>query len=138
MTITKIRSLITHIDFSVLGVDFTILVEYDKKFHITGYDGNTPNHGRIYIQLSYHAPCAKTGLYSDWKGGKWYLSSHMTEDEIVKTCYKAALAAVTHEVMEGFKFDKKIVFNPHVNFRELIAITDKEITRSNGNQNWGV
>jgi hypothetical protein len=53
----------------------------------------------------------------------------MTEGEIVNKVYVAFKQAVEHEVMEGFKFDGKIVFNPHVSFRDLIKI-DQEITRT--------
>jgi hypothetical protein len=31
--------------------------------------------------------------------------------------------------MEGFKVDNIILFNPHINFEELLKISDKEITR---------
>jgi hypothetical protein len=54
----------------------------------------------------------------------------MTDDEIIKTSYGAFKAAVEHEVMEGFKVDGIILFNPHVNFEELLKISHKEIKRS--------
>lgn len=54
----------------------------------------------------------------------------MTDDEVVKTAYCAFEAAVKHEVMEGFKVDGKILFNPHMNFEALLSISDKEIYRA--------
>ena len=54
----------------------------------------------------------------------------MTDDEIIKTCYAAFDACVKHEIMEGFKVDGKMLFNPHINFEALLTISDKEITRS--------
>jgi hypothetical protein len=128
MSIDEVRALVKHLSLSVLGVDFDIIIEYDQTF--TFHQPEFLKRGRVYIQLEYRAPCTKTGIYQNWKSGKHYLSSHMTEDEVVKRVYVALKDAVIHEVMEGFKFDNKIVFNPHVNFRELIKITDKEITRS--------
>lgn len=90
---------------------------------------------RVFIQLEYYAKCTKTGEEDSWRGRKWYLSEHMTDDEIIKTCYCAFEAAVKHEIMEGFKVDGKILFNPHINFEELLLITNKEVKRlDNENQ----
>jgi hypothetical protein len=53
----------------------------------------------------------------------------MSSDEIIKTCYVCFEQAVKHEVMECFKVDNKILFNPHINFEELLKVSDKEISR---------
>lgn len=53
----------------------------------------------------------------------------MTENEIVKRAYVACESAVKHEVMESFKFDGVIVFNPHVNFRKLLEVSPHEVRR---------
>jgi hypothetical protein len=92
-------------------------------------DVTDPIHGRVFIQVIYDAPCTKTGNLEEWKGRKWYLTEFMLEDEIIKTAYVAFEAAVKHEIMEGFKFDGQIVFNPHVSFRDLLTLTHKEIKR---------
>lgn len=109
---------LSRITAECLGKKFTILCEYDKVFG-----------GRQYIQIQYSSPCTKTGKMDEWRGRKWYLSEHMSSDEVVKTCYAAFQAAVNHEVMESFKVDGKTLFNPHVNFEELLLISHKEITR---------
>jgi hypothetical protein len=127
LTHQQVKTLISHLELCILGVDFVVLVEYDKKYTVHGA-GNA-KHGRTYIQLQYKAPCTKTGLIQDWKSDKYYLSSHMTEDEVVKKVYVLFKQAVEHELMEGFKFDKKIVFNPHTSFRDLLTVHNKEITR---------
>lgn len=54
----------------------------------------------------------------------------MTNDEIIKTAYCAAEAAVKHEIMEGFKVDGVILFNPHVDFEELLKISHLEVKRT--------
>jgi hypothetical protein len=116
----EIRALLSRITLSCLGKNFTIRCEIDNK-----YDA-----GRLFIQVVYRANDNKTGAdEQEWKGRKYYLSEHMTQDEIVKTCYVAFEAAVKHEVMEGFKVDGIVLFNPHVNFEELLKVSDKEITR---------
>ena len=105
---------------SCLGVDFDIRVEPDCK---------NIESGRIFIQIVYDAVCSKTGKVETWHGRKWYLSEYMTDDEIIKTIYAAFEAAIKHEILEGFKVDGKILFNPHVNFEELLKISDLEIQR---------
>lgn len=102
----------------MLGVPINLDSYIDK---ITG--------DRIYIQASYLAPCTKTNSLERWAGRKWYLSPYMTADEIVKTAYCAVEYAVKHEIMEGFKVDGKILFNPHVYFEQLLNISHLEITR---------
>lgn len=118
--LTQVQELCSHLTCQAFGKTFNIIVERDKK---------RPDDGRIYLQVEYTAPCTKTGKEEPWKGGKHYLSDHMTEDEIVKKVYVAFEMAVKHEVMEGFKFDGIIVFNPHVNFRALLTVSDQEIKR---------
>lgn len=103
-----------------MGIQFDIRVENDCK---------NIESGRLFIQIVYDSVCAKTGKVESWHGRKWYLSEHMTDDEIVKTIYAAFKAGVEHEIMEGFKVDGKILFNPHVNFEELLKISEKEVTR---------
>jgi hypothetical protein len=115
----KVKKLCSFITMSLLGVNFNLIIEEDKKYG-----------GRVYLQIEYTCPCTKTGQDESWKGRKWYLSEHMTDDEVVKTAYTAFEAAVKHEVMEGFKFNSIILFNPHVNFRELLEISHKEVRRA--------
>ena len=103
---------------SVFGTSFSLRVAYDKVFG-----------SRIFMQVAYSSPCTKTGNMENWSGRKWYLSEFMTDDEIVKTAWCAFEAAVKHEVMEGFKVDGIILFNPHVDFESLLSISANEVKR---------
>jgi hypothetical protein len=116
----RVLSLLHRVTMSLMGQQFKLRVEYDCK---------DPLSGRLFIQVVYDAPCSKTGHADTWKGRKWQLSEHMTDDEIVKTMYAAFEAAVKHEILEGFKVDGRVLFNPHVNFEELLLISDKEVKR---------
>lgn len=116
----RIQTLIKRITLSCLEKDFILLLEEDKLFPNT----------RLYIQIEYNSKCNKTGILDTWKGRKWYLSEFMTDDEIIKTCYTAFEAVIKHELMEGFKIDKTILFNPHLDFEELLKISNKEIKRN--------
>lgn len=124
--IDNVRDLLGRVTMSCLDKKFYIVIEYDRKYENKDFMFMYP---RVYIQVRYTSLCTKTDKIEDWKGRKWYLSEHMTNDEIVKTAYCGFEAAVKHEIMEGFKIDDKILFNPHVNFEELLLITNKEIKR---------
>lgn len=119
-TLNDIRNLLSKIDIVIMGVKFWVQAHVDKK----------NENGRIYLQAIYYADCQKTNEHKEWHGRKFYLSDHMTKDEIVKTAYLAFKLAVEHEVMESFKVNNIILFNPHINFEELLSISHKEIKRN--------
>ena len=123
----RVEQLLSRVKLKCLDKEFNILIKYDDKY--TEIRGGMSYNGRVYIQLEYNSSCNKDTDQDYWKGRKWYLSEHMTDDEIIKTCYAAFEACVKHEIMEGFKVDGKMLFNPHINFEELLLISDKEITR---------
>lgn len=117
--IELIKRIIGRITMSAFGTDFRLRVDSDYKYI----------EDRIFIQAVYDAPCTKTGEVKEWRGRKWYLSEYMTDDEIIKTAYSAFEYAVKHEVMEGFKVDNIILFNPHVNYEALLSVSNQEIKR---------
>ena len=120
LIIGRINSICSRVRMCIFGHRFNIKVEYDKK----GGD-------RIFLQLFYQTKCTKTGEEEIFRSRKWYLSEHMTDQEILGTLWLAFEIAVKHELMEGFKVDGTILFNPHVNFNKLLEISNNEVTRSN-------
>jgi len=118
-SLKEIRKLLSRIKSQCLGKEFTIRCEVDNKFDA----------GRLFLQVCYKAHCNKTGGEQEWHGRKFYLSDYMTDDEIVKTTYVAFESAVKHEVMEGFTVDGIVLFNPHINFEELLKISHEEVSR---------
>jgi hypothetical protein len=118
--LTRVKALLTPISMECLGVKFDLIISRDMK---------EPQYGRIFIQLEYKSPCNKTGEDLSWKGTKHYLSEHMTDDEIVKRCWVAFEQAVKHEIMEGFRYNGEMVFNPHTPFTRLIEASRVEVTR---------
>lgn len=119
----RVKKITNRVSMSIFGATFSIRVEHDNEYE----------NGRVFLQVIYNAPCTKTGKVSEWHGRKFYLSKYMTDDEIVKTAYVAFEAAVKHEIMEGFKVDGIILFNPHINFEELLAVSHREVQRDNVN-----
>lgn len=120
--IDRVRKLLERVSFELFETTFYIFAHYDK---VHGESG------RIYLQVEYESPCTNTGKMEVWKSGKHYLSEFMTDDEIIKKAYVAFEQTVKHEVMEAFKVDNIILFNPHVNFEELLKVSKNEITRNN-------
>lgn len=118
--IERVKSITNRITASCFGAVFGIRVDHDNEFE----------NGRVFLQVFYEAPCTHTGTMEKWTGRKWYLSRHMTDDEIVKTAYVAFESSVKHEIMEGFKVDGIILFNFHINFEELLKVSHKEVKRS--------
>ena len=121
--IEKVQSIIDRCTMKLFNVCFRFRVEEDYLFK------NRDGEGRVFIQLCYKCACNKTGHLQEWRGRKWYISSHMTEDEVIKTAYAAYQSAIIHEIMETFLVDNKILFNPHVSYEALLSISDKEIKR---------
>lgn len=119
--IQTIRSITSHITFSVLGQKMWLIAEEDKRC-------KDPEK-RVYLRVFWHAFSEKEGRITEQKGGKHYLSFFSTEDEVVKKAYAAFNSAVHFEIMKGFRFDGVIVFNPEVDFRKLMEVSPHEITR---------
>lgn len=117
MNLADIQKITARITSVLFGVQFKMYAALDAK----GGD-------RVYIQAHFTALCTHTGVKQDWHGRKWYLSEHMTVDEIIKTCYAAFKTAVEHEVMESFKVDGIILFNPHLNYERLLEISHHEVS----------
>lgn len=127
--IDRVDALVKRISIKFFGYESVIMVKYDiiadnpSKF-------NPIHEPRVFIQIEYASPNTNTGKIEYWKGRKWYLSEFMTDDEIIKTVYLAFETCVKHEVLESFKVDGIILFNPHVNFEELLKISHKEVKRN--------
>lgn len=127
----RTKRLLSRVSLSIFNVHFDLLIKHDNKCERQFFDwikgeGEEP---RVYVQLGYWSKCCKTGEEEYWKSRKWYLSEHMTDDEIIKTCYAMFELAVKHELLECFKVDGKSLFNPHLDFEELLLINHKEKTR---------
>lgn len=121
--IEKVKKITERISMNCCGIEFKLRVEYDNEFY-NGHDNS-----RVFIQVVYTSKCTKTNESKMWHGRKWYLSRHMTPDEIIKTAYAAFESCVKHEVMEGFKVDGIVLFNPHVDYEALLSVSRHEVFR---------
>jgi len=72
------------------------------------------------LQATFYAPDSETGAPALQKCRKWYVSSHATTNEVIRTAWKAILAAIEHEAAEDFLYKGVTVFNPHVDFDAVV------------------
>lgn len=76
---------------------------------------------RPYLQWCFFGPCSVTGEPQRHYCRKWFLSYHMTDGEVVQTAFGAALQAEEHECREFFKYDGKVIMNPHLSLEALVS-----------------
>lgn len=86
-------------------------------------------HNVPFLQVSFRALDATTGLSSIQYGRRWMLSSEMSASEIVQTALMAVLAAEEHEAREEFIYRGARVFQPHIDV-DAIAILSSAILSS--------
>lgn len=115
-----LKAITSMVTAELFGVTFKLIAQRDVK---------RPEDGRHFIQWQYHAFDHDSRKHKLFKSRKWYLSDHMLEDEIIKTIYLAYEVCCKHEIMHGFKINGCQLFNPHVNYKELLAVSHKEIKR---------
>ena len=86
---------------------------------------------RFYIQIQFDAPDSLSGKNQRQYCRKWYLSSHMTKQEVVRTAYKAFQAAVLHEAAEQFLYRDCMIYSPHMDVDALCEISSRVDKRNN-------
>lgn len=83
--------------------------------------GNAP-----YLQIFFDAPDADTGEIEEQACRKWVLQFTMSNTEVVRTAFKAAEAAVIHELQEQFRYRGARVYDPHLDVEQLVEFLDRE------------
>ena len=66
---------------------------------------------------------------TSWNSRKWYLSKHMTENEIVQTALAAVLMAEEHEAREAFAYKGVNLFHPHIEIAALMRASKRKDVR---------
>lgn len=87
--------------------------------------------GRPYLQVHVTGGvCSVSGLPTDWRGAKHYLSSFMCKQELVGVCFKAIQQAEEHELREFFRYRGVRIFNPHIDPDALATVAHIEDVRA--------
>lgn len=76
---------------------------------------------RWYLQLQVARDDAITGDPGVGRSGKAYLSTHMTDSEIVQTIFGLIKGYEEHECREYFRLDGVAIFGPHIDYQALLV-----------------
>lgn len=74
----------------------------------------------IAISVGFSALDTNTNVLEKWNGRQWLIGDHMNDSDIIRTAFLAVKTAETHEMLEFFKLDNKIVFDPHWDVEQLV------------------
>lgn len=111
------------VKMELFGKELTFRIDQDQKYlGDAGDAGGNNAHGRPFVQIQCDIPCNDTGKEETHNGRKFYLSPHMTDDEIFKTGYAAYKAFVEHEMMEGFTVTGVRFVDPHTDFKKILWV----------------
>jgi len=110
-TLEELNILIADIEAEYQGIPFLIF---------TG-----EHQGNLWVQVGTERPDTYTKEIGIGKGGKEYVSSYATHDEVIKKIFGLVMKYVEHEAREGFKWRGRRVFNPHVTIEALHSIALK-------------
>lgn len=83
------------------------------------------------LKLQCYMPCNESNEYSWQSGGKYYISPHAIDDEIIMTAWKACQDFIIHEAREAFFYKNQTIFQPHYSVDELaeFCATAKPVKR---------
>lgn len=113
----RFRELVDSIDYKD---GYELLLERDQK------DEN----GRFYIQVQCHRVDCIDGRLGLGRGGKAYLSEHMSDGEIVRKAFGLFVAYEEHECREFFQYRGRSIFGPHIDPDALWEAADQMDYRS--------
>lgn len=112
------------------ALDFTervqeILEDTQFKPHTQAYQFVVAERSEgLAVQLVCTRRDTYTGEYSPGFGGWRTLTPNMTDSQIVRILFGAAMAYEEHEVREGFLYQDKRIFGPHIDVSALADIAD--------------
>ena len=118
LTFSEIQEIVSNITYKK-GWKFFLILDEDRP----------------YIQVgTCTEDSTKSGVFSEWKSGKNYLSYHMCRQEIVGTVFQAIERAELHEMKEFFRYKNAAIYNPHLD-PEVLALIAKKYSSFNMREN---
>ena len=100
-----------------ITIDGALFKTLKFKFNITTFE----KYG-WFISLAFERPDVETGKIEWGEGRKEFIPIGSYESFIVKTCWLLFELLVRHEIMEGFCWNGKRIFNPHNSVQDLAKI----------------
>ena len=86
--------------------------------------------GGFLIQLRCEEVEVESGVFQTLYGRKWHLPSTVTESDVVRTAFKAAVTWQEHESREGFTYRGSPVFAPHCDVDDLVRLLQSRSGRT--------
>lgn len=83
----------------------------------------------LFMQPRFVAVCDTSKVFGHQTGRKWFVSRHATPDEVVRTAFLAVMTCIEHEIREGFLYEGKAIFGPHISVDALADVADKRSQR---------
>lgn len=116
MNIEKAKKILSNIKIAKYSC-----LDMNYQFQIKEVDEVEAHAGFYFIRTSFQRKDINTGeLGTGW--GRWNTTpvSGATETSIVMTAWVCVEQVVKHELLEGFEYLNKKVFNPHKTIKQLI------------------
>ena len=117
-------------DFEVMVSKIVATITYKQGYRLLCERDKKDPEGRIYLQVECDRPDVFTGVPGVGRGGKAYLSEHMTEGEIVRRAFSLFMAYEEHECREFFQWKGRALFGPHIDPQALWEAADRLDFRS--------
>lgn len=100
-------------------------VSYKEGYGILLARDQKSDDGRFYYQVECDRPDSFTGEVSTGRGGKAYLSPHMTVSELTRLVFGLFKAYEEHECREFFKWKGRSIYGPHISSEALWSIANQ-------------
>lgn len=107
----SLRSILSDVSMQNSSLDF------HWKFEVEPLEGIG-----WFISVTFSRPDTLTGVLGIGRGRRELVTFGATESNIVKTCWLLIELVVKHELMEGFRWNGKRIFNPHNSVYVLASI----------------
>lgn len=78
------------------------------------------------LKITFEAPDINTGKMQTQHCRKWFISHHACRAEVVRTAWKAVLAAEEHEAGELFQYKGVRIHSPHLDPYMVACIIEEE------------
>lgn len=75
-----------------------------------------------FVRVAFSRPDTNSGVMGVGYGRWEFVANGTTESGVVKTCWLLVELVIRHELMEGFRWRDKRIFNPHNTVEALASI----------------
>jgi hypothetical protein len=110
-----------------------LLVEFDEdslfyawNFKVCGEQCEDPQRPGWWMHVSFQRPDIETGEVGRGRGRTDFIAKGATVSAAVKTVWAMVQAIVMHELMHGFTYRGRPLFDPHATVDSLHSISDQD------------